>query len=154
MIFSANSCEKILKDDELTLKKESYYGDELRIDGYYHQNSSNIEWTRIFFFYHNGIILESYIENKTGNLEAVTNYSKSRYGIFNIYSNNIKFEKWYPSSGGPLPAYIRSGVIINDTTFIINKSIRPQTGEEKELDQTYHFRQFSPKPDSTNNFIN
>ncbi len=158
MILTIFSCSKDeFKDDELTLKKKPYTGNQLRINGYYCQNAPNIEWTRVFFFYNNGIILQSYIENATGNFEIVTNYSKNRYGVFEINSNIIRFEKWYPSSGFEgLHAYVSEGTILNDTTFVINVSYRMKKGKKTEVEaenETYHFKQFSPKPDSTNSFI-
>lgn len=80
---------------------------------------------------------------------------KDYWGIFNIKNDSIVFERWYPSSGGPFPAYLRSGKILNDTTFVITKSFRSKIGnEEQQLNETYHFRKFSPKPDSTNIFVN
>ncbi len=164
MIYS-NSCTKeILSDDKLSLVKTIYSGNQLRIDGYYFQEMDNNVYT-IYFFYADGTVLYgggsfpiSEIENhevEFTSQEWITAVKKSkiRWGLFQIEGNNLLFERWYPSSGGPMPAYIRSGEILNDTTFVITKSVRPKTGEEKELNEVYHFRAFSPKPDSTNSFI-
>ena len=60
---------------------------------------------------------------------------------------------WYSPSGGGTPAYVREGKILNDTTFHITTSYRSNGSERHEKDEVYHFRQFYPKPDSTNNFI-
>jgi hypothetical protein len=82
--------------------------------------------------------------------------SKFNWGVFQVNGANIKFERWYPSSGGPLKAYISSGEILNDTTFLITESYRMQKGNKTELkdrNETYYFREFSPKSDSTNKFI-
>jgi hypothetical protein len=159
LILTINNCSKIAfwKDDELSISKTPYTGNQLRIDGYYFQLTPNIEWTETFFFYRNGIVLKSYINNDTGLFETVISFSKLRYGVFEISNENIKFEKWYPSSPGEgFPAYVRSGHILNDTTFVITESYRMKKGKKTEVDsenETYHFRQFSPKPDSTNSFI-
>lgn len=149
------SCKKgeILKDDELTLKRESYLGNELRIDGYYQVESPSTEWSRVYFFYRNGVFIETYINTETGEFEDVENYSKSRIGTFRISEDSIKYEKWYPSSGGGLPTYLHSGTITNDSTYLLTKSIRPATGDESTLDEVFHFIAYSPKPDSTNNFV-
>jgi len=51
---------------------------------------------------------------------------------------------------------VREGDIINDTTFVISVSYRMKKGKKTEVkarNETYHFKQFSPQPDSTNNFI-
>ena len=77
------------------------------------------------------------------------------WGVFNIKNNQILYERWCPSEP-PYRTYVREGNIINDTTFVITKLYRMVNGkktEESELNEVYHFKQFSPKPDSTNKFI-
>jgi hypothetical protein len=49
--------------------------------------------------------------------------------------------------------YVKEGFILNDTTLQITRMYRVDGSDEHILNYTYHFRQFSPKPDSTNNFI-
>lgn len=167
VVFSSNSCEKeILADDELTLSKTPFTANQLRIDGYYYLidvQSHNI--TATYFFYKDGTVLhgggwpyENQFEGLESNFgseswQVKIKENKLKWGVFQAEGDEISFERWYPSSGGPTPAYIRSGEIQNDTTFIITKSIRSKTGEEKKLNEVYHFREFSPKPDSTNNFV-
>ncbi len=163
VMFFSNSCRKcIFADEELTLSKEPYTGNQLKIDGYYYQKKDNDVFA-VYFFYNDGTMLYGgggFSLNK--NYEAqftsqewisLVKKSKIRWGVFNIDSNKISFERWYPSSGGGLPVYIRSGNIQNDTTFTITKSIHSKTGEEEKEYEVYHFKAFSPKPDSTNNFI-
>jgi hypothetical protein len=77
---------------------------------------------------------------------------KDCWGVFNIKDNIIKFERWYPGQGAK-KAYVREGIILNDTTFHITKSYRSNGSELKDADEVYHFRKFSPKPDSTNVFV-
>jgi hypothetical protein len=167
VMFSSNSCDKeVFSDDELTLNKMSYTGNQLRIDGYYYLfDSQSNTITATYFFYEDGTALhgggwpyENQFEGLESNFSAENwqekiKENKLKWGVFQIEGDEISFERWYPSSGGPTPAYIRSGEILNDTTFVITKSVRPKTGEEKELNEVYHFRAFSPKPDSTNSFI-
>lgn len=165
IITISTTCEKMTQDDNLSLNKSVYTGNELRIDGYYYFiTENNLHFT--YFFYENGITIHGggnapntspieFIESqfKSENYLKALKDHKTAWGIFQFNGNKIEFERWYPSSGGPLPSYIRSGEILNDTTFIITKSIRPKTGEEKELNEIYRFKRFSPKPDSTNSFI-
>lgn len=165
----ASSCnkDKIWKDDELSIQKVPYQGNQLRIDGYYYQQKDGDFYT-LYTLYSNGILLylgggftrdklielENSIQN--GSFYNAAKTFKDYWGVFKIENNNIQFERWYPSSGGGLPAYVRSGNILNDTTFIIIESYRIKSGiktEVKERNETYHFKQFSPKPDSTNTFI-
>ena len=161
----SNSCEKIGGDDIFTINKQVYLGHQLKINGYYYQKAEG-KYYSIYFFYEDGTLLygdggftqKEFIEhekefNNNVWLNGVKNY-KAYWGLFNIENDSIAFERWYPSSGGPFPAYLRSGKILNDTTFVITKSIRSKNGKEaQQLNETYHFKEFSPKPDSTNNFI-
>ena len=152
-------------DDKLTLTRENYEGKELRIDGYYYR----LDYTKAegyydtYFFYKNGIVLyPGTISESTLNkfIEYLQNFDKSKnnykssWGVFLITDSIIKFEKWYPSSAfEPTPTYIREGKILNDTTFQITKTYRGNGSELKVVDEIYHFKKFSPKPDSTNVFI-
>lgn len=77
---------------------------------------------------------------------------KYRWGVFNVSGERISFERWYPSEK-PHKAFVRSGIILNDSTFVIKKSIHSATGVEKLVNETYYFREFTHKPDSTNSFI-
>jgi hypothetical protein len=78
---------------------------------------------------------------------------KVGWGVFLIKGNNIECEVWSTSVGGGLPVGRGEGIILNDTTFCIVKSINIRDGKEFPHNDIYHFRKFSPKPDSTNNFI-
>lgn len=162
MLLLNNCKEDILEDDKLTLNKTPFAGQQLKIDGYYYATFGNI--LRIYFFYHDGTILSggdvaedvlSEQEQKyiNGNFFVSKKDDKLYWGIYNIDGNQIKIEKWYPSSGGGMPVYLHEGIILNDTTFSITTSIRPKTGEEKQLNEVYHFKHFLPKPYSTTRFI-
>ncbi|MCK9562621.1 MAG: hypothetical protein M0R02_07865 [Bacteroidales bacterium] len=119
----------------------------------------------LIFFYSNGIILHiggryNYeellnMEKEITNTQLIQKLKENKYcwGLFKIEDKNILFERYYNSDALSKKAYIRSGLIVNDTTFRITKSVRSDGIEEKEIEEIYHFKQFSPKPDSTNNFI-
>lgn len=81
------------------------------------------------------------------------NYEYSKWGLFVIDNQTIKFERYYPSDDITRWTYIREGIILNDTTFLITTSYRSDGSDFSIKNEIYHFRQFSPKPDSTNNFI-
>ena len=79
---------------------------------------------------------------------------KHDWGTFQINKDSIVFERWYPAEVSK--SYYRSGKILNDTTFVITESYRLRNGKKKEWrekNEVYHFKAFSPKPDSTNRFI-
>lgn len=167
-VMMSCACSRIFSGSEsLTLPKRPYTGAELRIDGYYYYKyypSENEVYYSTYFFYENGIILYGGAVNETEIhrlendftttewLNAVRKY-KDGWGLFNINQNKILFERWYPNSPGQPKVYIREGKILNDTTFHITVSYRPDGSERREKNEVYHFKQFSPKPDSTNNFI-
>ena len=150
-------------DDDLSIGLHPYTGSQLKIDGYFYLKK-DAYFYNIHFFYSNGVVLaaggnffseaemESYI-----NKEFIDNkqYQKNKtsWGVFKIENNFIQFERWHPSKP-PLATYIRSGEILNDTTFQITKSW-PSTKEKNVSDEneTYHFKKFSSKPDSTNSFV-
>lgn len=161
------SCKKneIFKDDELSIPKTNYSGNELRIDGYYYE-TLNSSYFSLYCFYGNGTLLANggvflsiqemndYIIKEFINSKEYKDY-KSNWGVFKIEGNNIQFERWYPSDP-PLKAFIKEGEIINDTTFIITQVYRMKDNKKIEASPSfdiYHFKQFSPKPDSTNTFI-
>ena len=71
-------------------------------------------------------------------------------GYSKIEGNTIVFEGWAHDHDGKYATFKQYGTILNYTTFHIYKDVFK---EEKALDNTFHFKQFSPKPDSTNSFI-
>lgn len=145
-------------DDKFSLTKRTYIGNELRTDGFYCHIGQNMNGHlySYYFFYKNGIIRYGGGSNDSlfyANVGWVSASYKNNWGIFNINGNQIKFEKWEPSSGGPFPAYLRTGEILNDTTFKITQLQRSDGTNVSTVNDVYHFKKFSPKPDSTNNFI-
>jgi len=162
-IITITSCEKgIFADEELTLDKMPYLGNQLRINGYYYTTFSDVYI--IYFLYSDGTLFSGghiYKEDlvtyeksyRDGSFWASHKDKRLYWGLYQINSNNIKIEKWYPSSEGGMPVYLHSGDILNDTTFVITKSVHSKTGEEKELNEIYWFKEFSPKPDSLNSLI-
>ena len=166
-MLTSSCCDKLLSDDLLTLEKKKYNGKELRIDGYYyHVSSIDGQINSVTFFYNNGtkcsmtgddsgfgdlnywdgrIIMPKWID--------FMKQEKKWWGVFQVDKENIVFQHWGNSLGGGLPIATFYGTIINDTTFRITSSINSQTEKILKRDDIYHFRQFSPKPDSTNVFI-
>jgi hypothetical protein len=168
-ILSSSSCDKERNessDDKLSLERIDYNGNELIIDGYYYKKDPNRPQLSALFLYQNGTILygsafnidnTNEVEERYRNGNYATNAAKYKYdwGVFQINGTQIKYEKWVPTNG-PFPAVTYEGVILNDTTFVINKSYRALDAGKKAPTEhywEYHFKEFSPKPDSTNRFI-
>ncbi len=166
LLFSLSTCKKEEEMvDILSIKKEPYTGTQLRTDGYYY-NEYTPGYLTVYFFYRDGILLygSSFPINELDRHETMYrngehyNFSKGlkdSWGVFKIDGNKILFERWYPSQP-PLKAFVGSGIILNDTTFRITEYYRMQGGQKTNVESSseiYHFKAFSPKPDSTNNFV-
>ena len=72
---------------------------------------------------------------------------RAQWGIYTINGNIIYMEDWRTIGDCTYDVFSHTGKILNDTTMII-----PIQLDGKTLD-TFRFVKFSPKPDSTNNFI-
>jgi len=151
LLFFLQNC----KDEDLSLPRVPFTGNDVRTNGYYYcywksNNSSVMDYTTVFFLYRNGIILSAG-SFESINLNVVENELLGRYnllvknkigwGVFWVAGNVIEYEQWTTSVGGGLPIFKNRYNIENDTTLI------------NPYGRVYHFRQFSPKPDSTNTFI-
>ena len=164
VVILLNQCKK---DPEFSFARTPYQGNNLKINGYYYYkySANNVEYYEIYFFYRNGVILNTGVTTKDQlalfeqNCSNGTVYNKLKkhkvnWGIFKIDTNQIQFELYdYISAGARLSLWLSSGVIQNDSTFKIIALKRHGRSEITNVENIYHFKQFSPKPDSTNNFI-
>jgi len=147
--------------NNLILEKVDYDGNQIEIGGYYYKTYINSEqklYADVYFLYNNGVIInvggyiigegESSFNKNINNGYSISIAKKYRdnYGVFQINNTNLKIEKWY----GPY-SYVKDGKILNDTTFVLYNNSKE--GEVDTIGDIYHFKQFSPKPDSTNKFI-
>lgn len=156
-------CEKKLY--ELSMSKVPYLGQELRLDGYYYSNKVFGNHNGIAMFYKDGICFHlfgliedhdtiSYIENEILLNETLMHSfwnTPNHIGVFQINDNKIEFETW--EAGRDIITFSHYGEILNDTTFIITKRVNNDSGKSYYENLTYKFKEFSPKPDSTNTFI-
>jgi len=164
VFFFLSSC-LILKDDTLYLEREQYTGFDIRLDGYWWKNlESNVPRIETYFFYQNGVVLYGMAiqiskihateeEFKSVNFAQFVRKSKTGWGVFQVNANEIEFETWEPSSGGGLKTSVRSGVILNDTTFVITNLFSNYTKKNYPKNDTFHFKKLTPKPDSTNRWV-
>jgi len=163
MLFISCILTGCKEDDEFISKKQPYSGSELRTDGYYYKKENN-EYMGFLCFYKDGCLLT--MSGRDSSLELADNYiervfvhnafhkEKPLYwGLFLIQNNNQLKMEYYRGSNWGKEVYVKEGVILNDTTFKINTMYRIDGSNRQNQNYIYHFRQFSPKPDSTNNFI-
>lgn len=173
---SLESCFKTVTS--LNMERIPYTGKELRIDGYYY---SDIEvlgknypsvCMEIAVFYQNGFCIHTGIDLSRRGLSAedknLLEYieknilcesfiarlksTPSDIGVFQFNGQSIEFEVWNQNSPAIIP-YHFYGKILNDSTFIIEKYVNCCHTHVFPDNFTYRFKQYSPKPDSTNRFI-
>lgn len=171
-VIVISSCGGFLElfDDELSLKKESFNGNQLRLDGFYYREKLDQKYNStsydFYYLYKDGTLF--YVSSKDFNYYKredfnLNGFQKENYnwGVFQVKEDSIVFEKW--TAGEVSKVLLYSGRVLNDTTFMINegygsnerkkiKEIRAKNIEKKH-ETYYHFKQYSPKPDSTNRFV-
>ena len=164
-LVACGDCLKdfFIKDRDFSMKAIPYTGNELKINGYYYKNKDkDNEYSRVMIFYANGILLN--VNISTVEIEdrlKATDFTKryrdcmACWGPFNINNSVFQFE-FYAIFGNNWHTCIAHCKILNDTTFNIENITFSKTGKVVEIEDfpgKFHFKQFSPKPDSTNNII-
>ena len=161
-LFCITRCNELFPDDKLSIKPISYEGNELKINGYYYQHhylGKPGEDLSVHVLFRNGIV--RYIGGGYKNFNEIEVKisdpnlydGKTAWGIFVINRDVITFEQWHSGMGGGLPVFFREGKILNDTTFHFTAAYRLDGTHRNEVEELYHFRQFSIRPDSTSRFI-
>ena len=167
LLFLLIGCGDFLKeihirDKNFSMKTIPYTGNEIKIDGYYINDLDN-GLSRVYIFYANGVrfggsevITTNDIEVKLKASDFTKRYGDNRacWGPYEINNNKLMLE-FYANRGNMWCTCIAHCEILNDTTFNIEKITFCRTGEEDKngIKGIFNFKQFSPKPDSTNNFI-
>ena len=149
-----------LEKDDVLPNATPYIGNQLKMNGYYYQVTSNNEIYSPLVMYGNGVLLT--LGGVRNSLEEMDKYIRKNYiqdawykknkyvwGVFFIEDNTIRINEL--SQDYPHRGFTQEGVILNDTTFKITKF--SSNSGIREKDDVYHFREFSPKPDSTNVYI-
>jgi len=158
-------CSTLFPPEKLSMQREDYYGNELRTDGYYYcqepKGDTYEAKTLIMFFYRNGILFspsaywtldleivekQMVIQNEEQRKERVY------WNVFTVVDNRIKYEGW-ANPATTMTIQKNSGYIENDTTFRITEQYFSHNETTYYTNDVWHFKKFSPKPDSTNNFI-
>lgn len=163
LFFTITSCDKLwfCDDEELTMVKTDYNG-ALKINGYYYNKLDT--GYELYILYKNGIVINNrYTANSLSEIENTfllnesshehTQSSKTSWGLFRVTNSTITKQGWRISRcKRPVVEY--RGEVLTDTSFNI-KTYVDENGETNTIDEsTYYFKAFSPKPDSTNDYIN
>ena len=168
LLIFVQSCSKIFKckDDELTIPRTENNTNKLKLNGYYYGDifDYNENKPKVYLLYQNGIFYNcEHIKKEDidaslmilNNNELRSKY-KSRWGTYKINGNNIEIEYWLPQANHCVKLSYNKGEILNDTTFkitYVRTSYRGEVGYEKNVNDIFYFKQYSPKPDSTISFI-
>ncbi len=158
LALAFSSCDDLFSEQELN--RTSYTGTELRTDGYYWKDDPAYDTVSTIFFYRNGIALygsidkgnieKSESEYKNGEFHKRVEDYRFSWNVFRVADSLLEIEGWEPG-GYPHPLIEISGKILNDTTFLLIDECGKRG--KRVLNETFHFKQFAPKPDSTNCFI-
>ena len=160
-----SGCMRILnckEKEKYTFSKTNYLGKEIKTNGYYFSSKYYP-----LIFYRNGVMIRDILDTNDYNLTTFESWLlNGRYGtgfknsiynwcLFKIKDNQVKYEGFSAKSGISCKyTYIRTGSILNDSTILFTNQINSDGTESESQNDTFHFKQFSPKPDSINSFIN
>ena len=155
-IFLSSSCEDFPYDKKaLTYKNKFVFDNQFRMDGMY---LSKIEYGYyLHYFFQNGSYYAEGISDKIEPTCYQIN-SKAReipyaWGYFIIEDTILKVQTYEANRSNNYNFKFRVrerwAEIVNDTTLHFYKAIDPDR-KERVLDELFHFRYCSNKPDSTN----
>ncbi len=147
---------------------EVYTGNQLRINGYYVSGPFSDEQNLIgvAILNTNGVAFQfdtsvpdsdtsAYLQEAIADDEVLNDPAKDPptfKGVFTIDQSAIELNIWNWGDRC-IVVYNHTGRIINDTTFEITAIEETNGGSTRDVDLTYRFVPFSPKPDSTSAFI-
>ena len=151
LLFSFFSCDKYARED-FSFERMDYEGDEIQINGYYYR-AFDSESFESFFLYRNGVIFGPHIiqaSTKQELEEILFDDAENggemlpfNWGIYLISDYDITIERWGQTQAGPYPVIRMEGLIEEDNRLdfsAINEGV-------------FEFQEFSPKRDSTNQWI-
>lgn len=170
MVLSFYSCGI---DMQFTMQRTENLTAVLKMDGYYYFSvtSQEVNYIKTWFLYKNGNLLncgdvrepvnlsdvDLYISEAYANMDEVNKrYLQPKYvwGVYKLEDNDIKIERYEtPIYPRPYTTIIENGKILNDTTFVILDRFFHETNTGYVVQDTFRFREFALKPDSTNRFI-
>jgi len=159
-LFGCKTAEElVLRKQERTILTTAVTN-SLKIKGYFY--SPYEDGYCAFFLFENGnyfdegALLAISDLNELDSIIAIAEQSQHtknlyyRWGIYRVEGSTILINRWLPGVGGPYPSQLLKGEIVNQKTIVI--AGLTENGTTNRTD-TFRFRQFSPKPDSTTHFL-
>jgi hypothetical protein len=162
------SCQKRY---DLGISRIPYTGNELKINGFYYSPAEIGEGGdilkkegMILLFFRNGIamIQPVYIMDGVDSLQTIANLlqalptewmlrTSSGFGTFIISSGTLNMSFWLKE--WDCICYQYEASILNDSTFMTTSFFTSKSSGKNWYKRVFHFKQYSPKPDSTCVFI-
>ncbi len=156
LIFCLSSCAKQLCDiPPFKTKRVDYQGNGIKLSGIYYSSDKN----SCFFLHHNGVlqvgcydpaiasIPQRYQCSLDPKMVAARQDIPYAWGLYVVVGDSITTETYLDKANCEYETYFSQGKILNDSTLAIKGLLKLG-----KID-TFHFADFAPKPDSTNNFI-
>jgi hypothetical protein len=157
------------------LLKKSEIPDVIKTNGFYYVKTNEYSKTlkdsvtnyNFTFYYIDGTFLKHFtspslekeiLDFNIKNQYEILKKDQTNWGLYEIYGSNIIREGWNTSVGGGLPRSRAEGYVKNDSTIVFTKSFAfdnkccPKINSNYEVEN--HFFPYSPKPDSSNIFLN
>lgn len=150
-------------DEEFFNTKTHYRGSEIKTNGYYYSEDYD-NFTAVLILFRDGVAIQGIgvdslidFENRviSGKFNENISVSIEYWGLYIINSSEIILEAIESVGWTHRISFLYYGEILNDTTIHFYAKKETYSDAEKMIfDETYHYKKFSPKPDSTNSFIN
>ena len=138
----------------LTYRNQFVFDNQFRMDGMYLMKDQYGIY--LHYFFQNGSYYAAGTSNAIGvecvQIDPRVREILSAWGCFIVDDNILKVQtfteaRYYPLN--KLKVKERWAEIVNDTTIHFFREISPQ-GKARDLDETFHFRHCTNKPDSMN----
>ena len=154
------SCD--CSDEEFSIVRKPYLGNEIKTNGYFYSYDSTSKSTSIKLFYRNGVVLSggrylsqdlNIIESEISSYFETIRNDKNSWSPFEVKNNTLIIETYYDNPPScRLLTQRMSYEIQNDTTIVWRKTDHPGY-KDKIYHTVWYFKEYSPKPDSTNVFV-
>lgn len=144
----------------LTYKGKFVYENQIRLDGFYYKETDDATGYGVRYFYEDGVSFKVGVEENDFDPNSSLCFQihpRNRdlpylWGYYIIEGDILKEQTYDPGSRQRYSKFQveeRWAVIENPTTIRFFKRITPEKNEIA-LDEVYHFRECTDKPDSTN----
>jgi hypothetical protein len=150
--------------DPMAFKREDYLDNNLKVHGYFYApyQDSYYQGYVVFFLYRNGVYKHEGLSPGIKSLDELDDRKRGAsadipwgWGLYKIEGDAILIERRV--SGFEYPTQVLIGRIANDSTIVFHTQFGDYRANHKDkpvsINETFRFRPFAPKPDSTTKFV-